>query len=159
MAGSVPHDIGKAVTGRAYSFCPHSHIPHNCHPERSRGVNSRLKCNTSLKEYLIGCFEAEAFSGGVVVAIEELDEMVLLQDIEVGFSGEQATQTTDSVFDAALLPGRVCVAEPRADSELSSEQIVLAELGAIVEGHGAAGAGREPPRHGAEIRGDRLSGF
>ena len=119
-------------------------------------MNSRLKCNSVFREYLVGGFEAEAFSGGIVVAFQEAGEAVRGQRIEVGLSGQEAAQATDRVFDAALLPRRMGVAEPSLDAKPSAQEIVLAELGSVVEGHGLAGAWRHPFHHGAEIVDDRL---
>lgn len=124
-------------------------------------MNSRLKCNSEFKEYLVGSFEAEALSGGVVVAVLEASEAVCGQRIEVGLSGQLTAQPTNRVFDATLLPRRMCVTEPGRDAEPSVQQIVLAEFASVIEGHGLTGAGRHPFHHGAEIVGDRLrrSGF
>jgi hypothetical protein len=53
-------------------------------------MNSRLKCNSVFQEYLVGSFEAEAFSGRVVVALEAEGEAMGGQGVEVGVSGQQA---------------------------------------------------------------------
>src|SRR5271169_3593431 len=101
-------------------------------------MNSRLKCNSVFQEYLVGSFEAEAFSGCVVVAFEAEGEAMGGQGVEVGVSGQQAAQTANRVFDAALLPGRVRVAEPGLDAKASAQEIVFAELRSIIEGDGLA---------------------
>ena len=80
-------------------------------------MNSRLKCNRVFQEYLVGSFETEAFSGGVVIASEASGEAGCWQGIEVGISGQLAAQTANRVFDAALLPRRMGVAEPGPDAE------------------------------------------
>ncbi len=84
-------------------------------------MNSRLKCNSVFQEYLVGSFETEAFSGGVVVALEADGEAMGWQGIQVGVSGQLAAQTANRVFDAALLPRRVRVAEPGLDAEPSAQ--------------------------------------
>ncbi len=124
-------------------------------------MNSRLKCNRVMEEYLVGGMEGEALSGGVVVALHEVGEAVWRERIEVGFFGQEAAHTTDRVFDAALLPGRVGVTKPSRNAKPSGEEIVLAELGSVIEGHGVAGMGRHGDHQGTEIVGDRLgrSGF
>jgi hypothetical protein len=50
-------------------------------------MDSRLKCNSVFKEYLVGGFESEALSGCVVVEVKEASEAVCWQRIEVGVSG------------------------------------------------------------------------
>ena len=80
-------------------------------------MNSRLKCNSVFQEYLVGSFEAEAFSGSVVEAFEAAGEVRGGQGIEVGTSGQLTAQTANGVFDAALLPGRVGIAEPGLNAE------------------------------------------
>ena len=84
-------------------------------------MNSRLKCNSVFKEYLVGSFEAEALSGRSVVAIQEAREAVCGQRIEIGLSRQLAAQSTNRVFDASLLPRRMSVAEPRLDAEPSAQ--------------------------------------
>ena len=62
-------------------------------------MNSRLKCNSVFQEYLVGSFEAEAFSGGVVVAFEAEGEAMGGQGVEIGGSGSgcQTDGPEDSV--------------------------------------------------------------
>jgi len=55
---------------------------------------------------------------------------------EVGFAEEGPPETADSVFDAALLPWRMGIAEVRLDAELIGEASVSGELGAVIEGDG-----------------------
>ena len=61
--------------------------------------------------------------GGLLDAIQG-------DEVEVGFAWEGASETSYGVFDAALLPRRVGVAEEGVDTEL----VVECELGAIVDG-------------------------
>ena len=82
-------------------------------------MNSRLKCNRELQEYLVGSFKGEAFSGGVVVALQADGKMMGGESVEVGFSGQLAAQAANRVFDTALLPGRMGIAEPGLDAKPS----------------------------------------
>ena len=59
-----------------------------------------------------------------------LSDALLGDEIEIGFAWEGASQSADGVFDTALLPGGVGVAEESLDAEL----VVECELGAVVEG-------------------------
>ena len=61
--------------------------------------------------------------GGLLDAIQG-------DEVEVGFAWEGASETSYGVFDAALLPRRVSVAEEGFDAEL----IVECELGTVVDG-------------------------
>ncbi len=111
------------------------------------------------KEGLGGGLEAEAFSGGVVVGGGAGVEGIGVDGCQVGFAGQGASHATDRVFDAALPPGAVGIAEEGVDAELGFELMVEGELGAIVEGDGLAqrvGQGFEP---GTQLLGGRLSGF
>jgi hypothetical protein len=67
-------------------------------------MNSRLKCNTStsISEGLVGGQEAEAFSGGVVIALDAGLEFLWGQGGEVGFTGQVAAHAADGVFNAAF---------------------------------------------------------
>ncbi|WYJ35927.1 hypothetical protein HAP54_000029815 [Bradyrhizobium sp. 2S1] len=56
---------------------------------------------------------------------------------EVGFARDEAPHSTDRILDAALLPGRVRIAEEGLDRE-AVQRRVAGELGAIVEGDGLA---------------------
>jgi hypothetical protein len=82
-------------------------------------MNSRLKCNRELQEYLVGSFKGEAFSGGVVVALQAELKVMNGEGIEIGFSGQLAAQTANRIFDTALLPGRMRVAKPGLDAKPS----------------------------------------
>jgi hypothetical protein len=115
-------------------------------------MNSRLKCNRVLQEYLVGGFESEAFSGSVVIALLAEGEAPSWQGIEVGASGQVAAQTTNRIFDAALLPGRVRVAEPSLDAEPLAQEIVFTELHSVIEGQGLTAARGHRCQHGADYR-------
>src|SRR5580658_8102247 len=106
------------------------------HPTGSGWMNSRLKCNSVSKEYLVGGFETEALSGSVVIAFQEARQAGCGKRIEVSFSGQLTAQPTNGVFDTALLPRRMGVAEPSLNAKPSAQQIVHAELASIIEGHG-----------------------
>ena len=106
-------------------------------------MNSRLKCNSILEEYLIGSFKAQAFSGGIVVAVDEVGQGAFRESVEVGFSGQHTAQAADGVFDAAFLPRFVGVAEEGGEAEALGELVMLGELGAVIEGDGLTQGGRQ----------------
>ena len=92
-----------------------------------------------LREDLGGGAEVQASSRCVVVDACGGDELVVIDVVEVGASWQEAPEATDSVFDATLLPGAVRIAEEGGEAEgLLIEPMVLGELGAVVEGEGAA---------------------
>ena len=83
-------------------------------------------------------FEGKAFSRCVVVALDQGPELVGLDRCQVGLSRQEGAHPSDGVFDAALLPGCVRIAEEGAQAELATELVVQGELGAVVEGERAA---------------------
>lgn len=103
-------------------------------------------------------FEAEAFSRSVVVASDERVEEAVREFVEVGFAREEASQSLDGVFDAALLPRGSDIAEESVDAMLV-EAGVLSELGAVVEGGGSAQIWRQWREPSGELIGDICGGF
>ena len=89
-------------------------------------------------EYLCRCFEGEAFSGGVVVVSDIGVEFFIGAGREVCFSGQCAAQTTDGVFDSALLPGGMGITEEGLHADGIGEAPVFGKLGAVVESAGLA---------------------
>ena len=82
------------------------------------------------------------------------------QGSQIGLAGQGSTQAADGVFDAALLPGGVRVAEEGLDAE-GMEVVMAGELRAIVEGDGLAavgGQGGEEAGEGLSDRGGGLAG-
>jgi hypothetical protein len=77
---------------------------------------------------------------------------------EVGLARNETAQTADGVFDAALLPGRVGVAEEGFDGE-AVKPAMTGELSAIVEGHGLAQPRGQAFEDGVQMRGDAIGGF
>ena len=102
------------------------------------------------------CFEAEAFSGCVVVVGEDGIELLWEQLGGIYFGGEGAPKAADGVFDAAFLPRRSRIAEVGMDAELAGQQVVAVEFAAIVEGDGLAQFGRERFEQAGEAFGDGL---
>src|SRR5882672_10406518 len=123
-----------------------------CHSGASRKVESRLKCNTLREgiEYLQGRAERKALSRRVVVAVDEMIELLLGDQGKIGFSGQRSSQASDGILDAALLPGCVRLAEEGPHSELGAEGAVQGELGAVVEGDGAAQLAGERAEEGKQ---------
>ena len=83
--------------------------------------------------------EVKALSRGGVVGPEELGEALLGEGRQIGFARQRSAEAADGVFDAALLPGCVWVAEVGFEAELV-QAVMASELGAVVEGDGAAQA-------------------
>src|SRR5487761_985393 len=52
--------------------------------------------------------------------------------------GQDASESADGVFDAALLPGGVRITEEGFESEALPQAVVVGELGSVVEGDGLA---------------------
>ena len=92
-----------------------------------------------LREGLGGCAEVQTLSGGVVVGVGGGCELVGVDVVEVGASGQEAPEASDGVLDAALLPGAVGITEEGGQAEgLMVELVMLGELCSVVEGEGAA---------------------
>jgi len=98
-----------------------------------------------------GSFEVEALSRRVVVSGDQVIEAARVDGVEVCLARQVSSQSSDGVFDGALLPGAVGVAEEGSDCELVVEEVVLGELGAVVEGDGFAQAGLERSEPGEEL--------
>jgi hypothetical protein len=120
-----------------------------------------LKCNTwvSISEGLVGGQEVEAFAWGVVVALDRSLEVLGGQGGEVGFAREVATHAADGVFDAAFLPRFVGVAEESGEAETLSEQVMLGELGPVIESDGLAQGRRQRFKYLQEAFEDGLGGL
>src|SRR5690606_305672 len=84
---------------------------------------------------------------------------VSLHDALPIFSRQGAPHAADGVFDAALLPGGVRIAEEGAELQLLGEPPVLGELGAVVEGERAAQRWGQSEELAAEALGDGRSGL
>ena len=80
-------------------------------------------------------------------------KLLVGEGCEVGFARQVAAHSSDGVFDAAFLPGRVGVAEEGLEAELV-ELVVAGELGAVVEGdglsHGRGGIGSRMRRRAVD---------
>src|SRR4029078_11809567 len=91
----------------------------------------------------------KAFSRGVVVSGDQLLEADIWQRREIGLARNEAPHPPDRILDAALLPGRVRVAEEGIDRK-TVQPPMAGELGAVVEGDGAAQACRQRGADGAQ---------
>ena len=78
-------------------------------------------------------FEVKTLSRCRVVGSEQAVEMVWRNGIEIGFAGQVASQPAMSVFDTALLPRGMWIAEICFETECM-QAVVPCELGAVVEG-------------------------
>ncbi len=79
----------------------------------------------------------KAFSGGVVVGLGALRELVVAEQSEIGFARQGSSHAADGILHPALLPWCVGVAEEGFDI-VGVEFVVPGELGAVVEGDGLA---------------------
>src|ERR1700749_217735 len=79
--------------------------------------------------------EGKGFVGGGVVGGDEGAKSAVGERSKIGFTGDESTHSSDRVFDAALLPGRVGIAEEGVDRQAAQGEMA-SELGAIVEGDG-----------------------
>src|SRR5215210_4055009 len=100
----------------------------------------------------------KAFSRRVVVAGDEVEEALLIELGEVGLSGQEAAHASDGVLDAAFLPRSVRIAEEGLYAD-GFEVVVAGELGAIVEGDGAAERLGQSAEGSSDGRSDRLGVF
>ena len=98
-------------------------------------------------EDLSWCTEVQTLSWGVIVGVDDAVEIFRAECCDVGFAREEAAESSDSVFDAAFLPGRVRIAEEGEQSGLFVQAMMLGKLGSIVDGERSAqslGQGLEP---------------
>ncbi|KKC23937.1 hypothetical protein WP12_22070 [Sphingomonas sp. SRS2] len=101
-----------------------------------------------------GSFEVEALSRSVVVSACEQVKLICGDEIEVGFSWQEAPGASDGVFDATLLPGAMRVAEEGLDADLC-ELTMPGKLWPVIECQGGAECGRQGGEAVAEhARGD-----
>jgi hypothetical protein len=70
---------------------------------------------------------------------------------EVCFAGKEATEPSVGVFDAALLPGTMWIAEVRMDTEGLAELVMVGELGAFVLREGSAELLGQAGESGAQL--------
>src|SRR5439155_16162031 len=110
------------------------------------------------KESLGGGLEGEALSGCEVIGGSAGIEGIGVDAREVGFTGQGTSHAADGVFDAALLPGAMGIAEEGLHTELGVELMVESELGAIVEGDGLAQRVGQELEPGEKLLGGRQSG-
>src|ERR1700689_2865718 len=76
--------------------------------------------------------EVKALPGGVVIGTDQRVEALVGEGCEIGLARDEATHAANGIFDTALLPWRIGIAEEGLEVELM-EQAMARELGAIVE--------------------------
>src|SRR6266849_2706531 len=103
--------------------------------------------------------KSEALSGCVVVGGDACIEGVMVDGVEVCLARQGSSHAADGVFDGSLLPGTVGITEEGPDAELVGEDVVLSELGSVVEGDGLAPPPVERLEPGDELLGCRLRSF
>jgi hypothetical protein len=69
-------------------------------------------------EDLRGGVEVKTLSGGVVIDGDKVIELTVVNGGEIGLSGKKSACASDGVFDSALLPRRMGVAEVGFDSKV-----------------------------------------
>src|SRR5260370_24105210 len=83
----------------------------NSSSRRRPGDGFTFEVQQLRKESLGGGLEAEALSGCEVVGGSAGIKGIGVDGREVGFTGQGASHAADRVFDAALLPGAIGIAE------------------------------------------------
>src|SRR5258708_17108158 len=78
--------------------------------------------------------EVEALARCVIVKEAQVVESIWVKRSEVGLTRQMAAQPTDGVFDSALLPRGMWIAEKGANVERLVQRVVQSELRAVVEG-------------------------
>ena len=123
-------------------------------------MDSRLKRNSEeVFEYLGWGPVAKDLSWTVVVLVHDGIDLVGGNGLEICGGGQAATHAADGVFDAALLPGLVRIAEVGEQAELFCEAMMAGEFATIVEGDGGTqwlGQGFE---EGDELLCDAIGGL
>ena len=76
--------------------------------------------------------EVKAFSWGMIVGLKEREQASFGNRGKVGFSRQASAHPTDGVFNAALLPRSVGIAE-KGSHRQPMEPVVVSELGAVIE--------------------------
>ena len=100
----------------------------------------------------------KAFSWGVVVGCQKGVEALIWQEDEIGFAGQEAAHSADGIFDAALLPGGIAVAEVGLQPE-PVQQAMAGELGSVIEGEGSPQRRRQIGQHIDELSGNKIGGL
>jgi len=85
-------------------------------------------------------------------------EARLAQGREVGLTRNEAAHAANGIFDAALLPRRIGIAEEGLNID-AMEPMMACELGAVVEGDGPAQVRRQHFEERQQLFGDRLCGL
>jgi hypothetical protein len=93
-------------------------------------------------------FEAEAFSRCEIGGVDDVLDFLVGDAVDVDVARQPAPESAIGVFDAALLPGGIGVAEPCRHVAHVSQQAVLGEDGVVVEGDGLAQGGVDPGEDG-----------
>ena len=91
---------------------------------------------------------AEAFARGEVDGHRNLLDVGFIEVFEVRPARQPSSDATVGVFDPALLPARVGVAEIRCCAQHPAQQHVAGEAGVVVERDRAAHPWIEPPERG-----------
>src|ERR1051325_8705826 len=135
-------------------------VSHGRIPVRSRGCgNGAFTFEVQrFREDLGRGPEGKTFSRRVVVGGDQGLEAPLWQNGEIGLAWKEAAHAANGVLDAALLPGRVRIAEVGSDPE-AMQILMTRELGPVIERHGLAERWRQAREQMYKPPSNRVGGF
>jgi len=107
-------------------------------------------------EYRSRGFIVQALTRRMVIAGDQLIELMRAQGGQVGLTRESAAHAADGVLDTALLPWRVRIAEIGCHVERSGKPMVVGEFGAIIEGDAAPQPRGKRSKLAQQFTGDRI---
>ena len=113
------------------------------------------------KDRLVWCLEAEAFSRGEIGGEDDVLDFLVGHLVNIDLTWQPAPQSTIGVFDSALLPGGVSIAEPGGHGAHAPQQGMPGEGRVIIESDGLAQRGfdaGEDRQHDRDGLGGGLSG-
>lgn len=111
-----------------------------------------------LHEDLVGCFEAEAFSGSVVEAVHSEGDVLGRDGVEAHLFREELADQAVHVLISPTLPGGIGMSEEEVGIEFLGDALMLGELLAVVGGQ-RVNAGCKWPQHTDHGIRDRLCGL
>jgi hypothetical protein len=85
-------------------------------------------------------------------------EALIVEGGEISLAGDETAHATDGIFDSALLPGRIRIAEERLEID-PVERTMACELGTVVEGDRAAQMRGQCFEYRQKMVGDGLCGL
>ncbi len=125
---------------------------------RTRGCGFTFEVQQLVVKNLGGRLIAEAVTRRIIIGLDHVCKAFVRERGQVGFAGQGPAQAADGVFDPALLPGRMRIAEEGLQTE-GMEGVMLGEFRAVIEGNGLAPGGRQGGQQGCDGVGDGGGGF